>query len=58
MVVLPILLLVVGQATGVVVFDGAVVLAVGLVVVAVDALLLGQVLRRLKRNLLFASQVR
>lgn len=58
MVVLPVLLLVVGQATGVLVMSGLVVTLVGLVVAAVDLVLLWQVLRHLNRNQLFESQVR
>jgi len=57
-VVLPVLILVVGQVTGVLVLSGLVVTLVGLVVAAVDVLLLWQVLRRLNRNQLFTSQVR
>ncbi|HEY8345692.1 MAG TPA: ABC transporter permease subunit [Symbiobacteriaceae bacterium] len=57
-VVLPILLLVAGQVTGVLVLSAMVVTVVGLVVAAIDVLLLRQVLRHLNRNQLFASQVR
>lgn len=57
-VVLPVLVLVVGQVTGVLVLSGLVVTLVGLVVAATDFLLLWQVLRHLNRNQLFASQVR
>jgi len=57
-VVLPVLLLVVGQATGVLVLSGLVVTLAGLVVAAIDLVLLWQVLRHLDRNQLFASQVR
>lgn len=57
-VVLPVLLMVAGQVTGVVLFDWSVVMVVGLVLAVVDLLLLGQVLRRLDRNRLFASQIK
>lgn len=57
-VVLPVLLLVAGQATGVLVFDSLVVVLVGLAMAVVDGLLLLQVLRRMSRNLLFASQIK
>lgn len=58
MVVLPLLLLVAGQVTGVLVFSLPVVLAVGAGLLLLDGLLLRQVLRRLNRQQLFASQVR
>lgn len=57
-VVLPILLLIAGQVTGVLVLSTPVVTLVGLLVIAVDVLLLRQVLRHLNRNQLFTSQVR
>lgn len=57
-VVLPVILLVVGQMTGVLVLNGLVVTFIGLLVVAIDFLLLRQVLRHLNRDQLFASQVR
>jgi len=56
--VLPLLLLIVGQATGVLVFSFPVVLAAGVALLLLDALLLWQVVRRLNRQQLFASQVR
>ncbi len=58
MVVLPMLLLVVGQVTGVLVFSVPVVLGVGAVLLLLNGLLLWQLLRRLDRQQLFASQVR
>jgi len=58
MVVLPLLLLIVGQATGVLVFSFPVVLAAGDALLLLDALLLWQVVRRLNRQQLFASQGR
>ncbi|MBP2016804.1 ABC-type Na+ efflux pump permease subunit [Symbiobacterium terraclitae] len=57
-VVLPVLLLGVGQATGALVLSDLVVTLVGLVVAAIDVLLLWQVLCHMNRNQLFASQVR
>jgi ABC-2 type transport system permease protein len=57
-VVLPVLLMVAGQVTGVVLFDWSVVMVVGLVLAVVNLFLLGQVLRRLDRNRLFASQIK
>ncbi|MFZ5814191.1 MAG: ABC transporter permease subunit [Bacillota bacterium] len=57
-VVIPVVLLVAGQVGGLVLIDTAVVLAIGLAMALLDLLLLKQVLRRLDRNLLFASQVR
>jgi len=58
LVVLPMLLLVAGQATGVLVFSVPVVLAVGLGLWLVDGLLLWLALGRLDRQQLFAGQVR
>lgn len=57
-VVLPVLALVAGQATGVLMIDTPVVVIVGLVLAVVNFFLLQQVLRRLNRNLLFASQIK
>lgn len=57
-IVLPFLLIMAGQATGLVLLDAIVLVGVGLVLGIVDLLLLQQVLRRLDRNLLFASQVK
>lgn len=58
MVVLPLLLLVLGQVTGILVFSGPVALAFGLGLLLLDGILLWQVVRRLDRQQLFASQVR
>lgn len=58
LVVLPVLAMVAGQATGVVMLDTLVVLIVGLVLAVINLLLLQQVLRHLDRNLLFASQIK
>lgn len=57
-VVLPVLLLVVGQVTGVLVLNGWVAILVGLMVAVIDFMLLGKVMRHLNRNQLFESQVR
>ncbi|HYG60778.1 MAG TPA: ABC transporter permease subunit [Symbiobacteriaceae bacterium] len=58
MVVLPFLLLLAGQATGVLMMDTVVALIIGLVLAALNAALLQMLLRKLNRNLLFESQVR
>ncbi|MFZ5824399.1 MAG: ABC transporter permease subunit [Bacillota bacterium] len=58
LVVLPLLAVVAGQLTGVVVLDTVAVLVAGLVLALVNFFLLQQVLRRLDRNLLFASQIK
>lgn len=57
-IVLPMLLVMGGQATGLIVLDALVVVVVGLVLAGINLFLLQQVLRRLDRNLLFASQVK
>lgn len=57
-IVLPFLLLMAGQATGLVMLDSLFVVVAGLVLALINFLLLQQVLRRLDRNLLFASQVK
>jgi ABC-type Na+ efflux pump permease subunit len=58
MVVLPFILLLAGQATGVLMLSPLVVLALGAVLAIIDAILLRLLVSRLDRNRLFESQVR
>lgn len=58
LVVLPVLALVAGQFTGVLLLDTVAVLLMGVVLGLLNLLLLRQVMRRLDRNLLFSTQVR
>jgi len=58
MVILPVLLLIGGQATGVIFLDTVVVTVIGLVLAVINLVVLQQVLKRLDRNLLFASQIK
>jgi ABC-type Na+ efflux pump permease subunit len=58
LVILPALALLGGQASGLLILDAWTITAVGVVLVAVDLLLLRVVARRLDRNQLFESQVR
>ncbi len=58
MVILPVLLLLAGQLTGVILLDSLVVTILGLVLGVINFVLLQQVLKRLDRTLLFASQVK
>lgn len=58
LVVLPIIALVVGQVTGVLLLDFGIVLAIGLLLAVIDGLLLLLLRRQLDRTQLFESQVR
>lgn len=58
MLVLPAVLLIVGQASGLLLLETGVLVGAGLVLLALDALLLRMILGRMNRNQLFESQIR